>query len=132
MTEENIHKPVTLLDVKQAMRDHRFRSALPPELTEDVNKYLQNPGCACNMPIYHRVLKVGKEQLGKYFPGRKVSDPDDEIRQLSKNNFTVIDCNVKDLERQLAKLGPGRKQISVARYDDKVVVIVNDLELIYS
>lgn len=125
-------KAITLLDVKQALRDHRFRSSLPPELIDDVTKYLQNPGCACNMPIYRNVLKLGNVQLEQYFPGRKTSDLDNEIKQLASNNWVVIDCDVKDLQSYLTKLGPGRKQITCSRYEDKVVVIVNNLDIIHS
>lgn len=126
------NKPVTLLDVKQAMRDHRFRSSLPAELQEDVTKYLQNPGCACNMPIYRRVISLGKTQLETYFPGRSVSNPEEEDRVMMNNNFVVIDCHVKDLQTRLNKLGPGRKQITCSRYEDKVIVIVNELDMVYS
>ena len=125
-------KPITLLDVKQAMRDNRFRSSLPAELKEDINKYLQNPGCACNMPIYRNVLKLGKTQLESYFPGRVVSDLEEEERMMMNNSFIVIDCHVKDLQARLSKLGPGRKQITCSRYEDKVVVIVNELDLVFS
>ncbi len=125
-------KKITLLDVKQALRDSRFRRELPATLTEDITKYLQNPGCACNMPVYRNVLKLGKAQLEAYFPGRVVSDPDEEDRIMMKNSFTVIDCHVKELQAKLNKLGPGRKQITCSRYDDKVVVIVNDLDLVFS
>lgn len=125
-------KPITLLDVKMAMRDSRFRNSLPAELHEDVKKYLENPGCACNMPIYRRVIKLGKTQLQSYFPNRSVSDPEEEDRLLMKNSFLVIDCHVKDLEANLNRLGPGRKQITCSRYEDKVVVIVNELDLVYT
>jgi hypothetical protein len=125
-------KPITLLDVKMAMRDSRFRNSLPAELNEDVRKYLENPGCACNMPIYRRVIKIAKTQLQSYFPNRAVSDPEEEDKLLMKNSFLVIDCHVKDLEAHLNRLGPGRKQITCSRYEDKVVVIVNELDLVYT
>ena len=128
----NESKPVTLIDVKQAMRDHRFRSSLPAELKEDINKYLQNPGCACNMPIYRRVISLAKIQLEQYFPGRSVVDFQEEERVLMNNSFIVIDCNIKDLQSKLNKLGPGRKQITCSRFEDKIVVIVNELDLVYS
>ena len=132
MSEDRTGKPITLLDVKQALRDARFRKSLPVELTEDITKYLQNPGCACNMPIYRNVLKHGKTQLEVYFPGRAVSDPEAEDKVMMNNSFVVIDCHVKDLQTKLNKLGPGRKQITCSRYEDKVVVIVNELDLVYT
>jgi len=124
-------KPITLLDVKQAMRDNRFRTSLPAELKDDITKYLQNPGCACNMPTYRNVLKLGKAQLESYFPGRVVSNLEEEERLMMNNSFMVIDCHVNDLQARLNKLGPGRKQITCSRYEDKVVVIINELDLVY-
>ena len=35
-------KPIGLMDVKQALRDKRFRESLPPIFDADVQKYLQN------------------------------------------------------------------------------------------
>jgi hypothetical protein len=123
-------KPITLLDVKQAMRDSRFRNSLPEDLKSDITKYLQNPGCACNMPIYRNVLKHGKTQLETYFPGRIVSDIEAEDRAYHSNNFTVIDCHVSELQAKLNKLAPSRfKQITCSRYEDKVVVIINEPDL---
>ncbi len=125
-------KPIWLLDVKQAMRDARFRSSLPEELKDDIRKYLENPGCACNMPVYRNVLKLAKSQLEVYFPGRSVGNLDEDEKNMMKNSFIVIDCHVNDLQNRLAKLGPGRKQITCSRYEDKVVVIVNELDMVYS
>lgn len=124
-------KPVTLMDVKQALRDHRFRESLPASLMEDVRKYQQNPGCACNMPIYRRILKEAPEQIKAYFPGREPSNIEEEVSKLAQNNFSVINCHKDELEDRLRKLGPGRKQIAVARFEDQVTVVVNDLEVIY-
>jgi hypothetical protein len=40
----------------------------------------------------------------------------------------VINCNVNELSEELRKLGPGRKQVDVARFQDQVTVIINHLE----
>lgn len=123
-------KPITLFDVKQAMRDNRFRASLPADLKEDTNKYLQNPGCACNMPIYRNVLKLGKAQLESYFPGRTVVDIEAEDKAMKNSYFTVIDCNVKDLQEKLNKLKlPRHIQMTTSRYEDKIVVIIRELEI---
>jgi hypothetical protein len=124
-------KAIGLLEVKQALRDGRFREKLPAELNEDVQKYLQNPGCACNMPIYRRVLRYGAEQLRSYFPGREVPNIDEEDSKLAQNHWLVINCHVNELEGRLTKLPPGRKQIAVTRYEDQVTCIVNELEALY-
>ena len=122
-------KLITLLDIKTAMRDHRFRDSLPPDLHNDVEKYMKNPGCSCNHPIYVRIAKECKAQLSAYFPGAEVeSAVDKEIERLSKNNFSVINCHVNDLDKELKSLPNGKKQIAIARYDDQVTVIINELD----
>ena len=124
-------KKITLLDVKQALRDARFRSVLPSELNEDIQKYLQNPGCACNMPIYRKVLKLAGKQLKEYFPDRELVDPDEEIKALAENHWSVINCHKDELEGKLRKLPSGRKQIAIARFEDQVTVVVNELNEIW-
>ena len=124
-------KPISLVDVKQALRDSRFRDSLPKEFLEDIQKYLSNPGCGCNIPIYKNILKNGAEQLKAYFPGREVSDIDAEVRNLAKNNFSVINCHKDELEAILKKLPIGRKQIAITRYQDEITCIINELDLVY-
>lgn len=113
------------------MRDQRFRESLPLEVQDDVQKYLSNPGCACNTPIYMRILKECRPQIKQYFPGKEVSDIDEEIKELSKNHWRVINCHVTELEIELKKLPPGRKQIDVARYEDQVTCVINELDVLY-
>ena len=125
-------RKVDIMDVKQALADHRFRDRLGVEFQEDVAKYLTNPGCRCNHKVYRRILKDAKKQLLAYFPDREeVTDEVEEISNLAKNYFTVINCHKDELQSELRKLPPGRKQIAVARHEDQVTVVVNELEYIY-
>lgn len=117
------------MDVKQALRDSRFRDSLPSNFSEDISKYLQNPSCACNLPIYKKIINEAKQELLKYFPGKEL--PNIEEFKIPNNNWSVINCSANELESRLAKLLPnGRKQIAVARYEDQVTVVVNDLDII--
>jgi hypothetical protein len=124
-------KKITLLEVKSALKDSRFRLTLPKELEKEVESFLDNPGCPCNVPLYRKILKNCREQLEKYYPNSEITDPVEEIQKLSENKWTVISCNINDLEKQLRKLGPGRKQLDMARYEDQVTVIVNELDMIF-
>jgi len=124
-------KPISLMDVKQALRDSRFRESLPKHFTEDLQKYAQNPGCACNTPFYKKLMQEAGEELKAYFPGRDLSNIQAEIRKLAENNFTVISCSIDELESKLKKLAPGRKQLAVARWEDQVTVVINELDVIY-
>jgi hypothetical protein len=124
-------RPITLLEIKQALRDARFRESIPASLTEDLQKYLKNPSCACNTPFYKKILKDCKDQILAYFPGREVGEIESEIRKIAENNWSVINCSVGELESKLRKLGPGRKQIAMSRYEDQVTLVVNELDVIY-
>ncbi len=124
-------KTIKLNDVKHALLDERFRATLPEELQDDVAAFLKNPTCGCNNSIYLNVYKKAKQQLQEYYPNQ-VPALDNEIEQekdrLLKNEWQVINCNIHELVHELRKLGPGRKQVQVARFEDQVTVIVNHLE----
>lgn len=124
-------KKISLLEVKQALRDDRFRKSLPEEFAQDIQKYLNNPGCACNVPIYRRILKDAVTQLKAYYPNREVIILEEEVEKLAQNNFSVINCKCEELETKLKALSVGRKQIAIARYEGECTVIVNDLDLIF-
>jgi hypothetical protein len=127
-------KRVSIHDIKQALLDERFRASLPEALAEDVQKFLKNPGCACNHPIYMNVMRKAGKQVAAYFPAKDTPDAEEmekEIEKFAKNDWQVINCNVNELADELRKLGPGRKQLDVARWQDQVTVVVNHLEGIY-
>jgi DNA-binding transcriptional MerR regulator len=81
--------------------------------------------------LYRKILKNCKEQLEKYYPNSEAPNPDEELQKLSENKWTVINCHIDELEKQLRKLGPGRKQLDMARYLDQVTVIVNELDMVF-
>ena len=127
-------KRINIHDIKQAMLDERFRATLPPELTDDVQKFLKNPGCSCNHPIYVNVMKKASKQIAEYFPLQEaptVEEIEKNVERFAKNEWQVINCNVNELAAELRKLGGGRKQLDVARWQDQVTVVVNHLEEVY-
>lgn len=127
-------KRVTVHDIKQALLDERFRASLPDELQDDVQKFLKNPGCACNHPIYIRVMKKARTQVSEYFPANETPSEEEfekENERLAKNDWQVINCSIHELTEHLRNLGPGRKQLEIARWQDQVTVVVNHLEGIY-
>ena len=111
--------------VKQALLDLRFRAKLPASLSHDVEKFLQNPHCPCNHPIYVKVAKVAGNILMEYYPNKKLETVQEPV---VKNNWSVFNCSIQELEGKLKALGPGRKQVEVARFQDQVTVVVNDLD----
>lgn len=126
-----ISRPVTLMDVKQALRDSRFRESLPKSFEDDLRKYQQNPGCACNVPFYKKIMIEAKDNLQAYYPNKSIVSLDEDAKKIAENNFSVINCHIDDLEDKLKRLSTGRKQIAISRYEDQVTVIINDLDFIY-
>lgn len=126
-----INGKITIQDVKTALKDSRFRLTLPKSMESEVNEFLNNPGCPCNLPLYKKIIRECKEQLSLYFPDSIVPNPDDEVRSIAENHWSVINCRIDELEERLARLGPGRKQIDVARWEDQVTVVVNELDVVF-
>lgn len=122
-------KILSLLDIKQALWDERFRK-LFPEHDKEITEFLNNPGCACNTELYQKLMGY-KDRLQEYFPTKLIITPKEEAESLSRNHWKVINCHVDKLQSELKKLGKGRKQIAVARYQDQVTVIVNELEVLF-
>ena len=116
---------ITLLDIKHAMRDSKFRDNLPPEFNEDMQKYLKNPNCQpCNTNLYAKILKECKKQIQEYYPGKEISSLDEELEQA--NHWMVFSCGINELEQKLKKLSPLPKQIVMARWQDQITVVVNE------
>ncbi len=127
-------KRITVHDIKNALLDERFRASLPAELTDDVQRFLKNPGCSCNHPIYLNVLRKARKEVAAYYPASEEIDPEafeKETARLATNQWHVINCHKDELVHELRKLGAGRKQLDVARYQDQVTVVVNHLEGVY-
>lgn len=125
---------ITIQEVKNAMKDMKFRLMLPYEFREDVLKYENNPGCPCNLAIYKKILTNARKQLQEYYPGKEIEEVKEEsedIKKMMQNNFSVINCHVSELESKLRSLPPGRKQIAVTRYQDNITVIVNELDVVF-
>jgi hypothetical protein len=133
MKETPQKKRISVHDIKQALLDPRFRETLPPALNDDVAKFLKNPGCSCNHPIYSNVMRKASKQVADYFPAKEaaVEEFEKEVEKLAKNEWQVINCNVNELADRLRALGPGRKQLEVARWQDQVTVIINHIDGVY-
>jgi|688.fasta_scaffold73309_2 hypothetical protein len=133
--------PISVLDVKNALKDENFRKSLPESLNEDVQKFLGNPNCSCNLKIYQKLMAEAKEQLVSYFPDKFVPSAEQmapnnplaatDVRKLAQNRFSVINCTVFELEETMQKLPPGRKQITMTRWEDQVTVLINELEVAF-
>lgn len=124
-------KSLSRLEVKQAvLNDQRFRN-LFPELKDTIRKIIEDPSCACNIKLLDKFFKY-KKRLGEYFSNRAIKTPEEEKRELEQNHWSVFNCKADELEKMLNKMHKiGRKQIAVARYEDEVTVIVNDLGVIF-
>jgi hypothetical protein len=124
-------KEITVESVKKALLDRKFRN-LYPDLEKDMDKWMDNPGCKCNIPLYNTILS-DIEILKKYFGSDIVitSPPLPEDNSSDQiNHWTVFNGSVNDLEKFLNDLSSGPKQVAVARWEDQITVIVNDPDFI--
>ena len=114
------------------MADPKFRQSLPPSLSDAVQQYEANPGCGCNHKVYRRILQEAAEQLRQYYPqASEIMNPEEELAKLAQNNWKVINCTIHELEDVLKKLPPGRKQLAVARYEEDLTIVVNELDVVF-
>lgn len=118
-------KKISMLDVKQALLDSRFRESLPDSLSNDVQKFLSNPGCSCNHPLYRKIIQEAPKQLAEYFPLKETAIAEEAQ---SKNEWEVINCSITELQKRLRSLAPGKKQLEIARFQDQVTVVINHLD----
>lgn len=122
---------ITLLDIKTALRDKKFREKLPESVLPDVQKFLNNPNCTCNFPIYEKIMREARSALEDYFPDKNYKPLDEKLDKLARNSWSVINCSIGELEGKLKGLRPGRKQIAITRYEDQVTVVINELEELF-
>jgi hypothetical protein len=125
-----VNNKLGLLDIKQALSsDIKFRE-LFPELKTEIDKFLKDPGCGCNNKLYQTIMNK-RDRLQKYFPKKIIETTQEQAVKLAQNTWTVINCDINELESRLKKLPPGRKMISMSRYQDQVTVVVNEISAIF-
>ena len=119
------------MDIKAAMKDEVFRNKLPESLNPEVQKFVNNPNCSCNVGVYKKIIKEARDHVQAYFPDKAIMTAEEEAEQLAKNNWRVINCSIGELEAEMKKLPAGRKQVAMSRFEDQVTVIVNELDHIF-
>lgn len=120
-------KSLGMMEIKQAIYDSRFRD-LFPEYKVEMEKVASGVQCgSCGNTLIEKIIKY-PERLIKYFPDRKIISLQEEINN-SHNHFKVINCSIHELEEKLKALGTGKKQITIARYEDQITMIVNEILL---
>lgn len=116
-------KYVTKTDIREALRtDSRFRE-LFPEIMSEIKDFLLNPSCPCHEPLVNKIMKA-TDRLKVYFPNKEMP----KVISGEYQNLThVINCNISELDAKLKRLPPGRKQISLARYEDQITAVIDIL-----
>ena len=125
------------------MKDSRFRDSLPVEMKDDIAKYLHNPGCGCNTPIYQKLLKIARPQLQQYFPGSEIDESEvgqkmeEQMPSLGADppvepeySHSVINCHVDELSQRLEALPKGKpRQVSIARFEDQITCVITEVDM---
>lgn len=135
------NNPLSLLDIKNAMKDDAFVAKLPESLAPDVAKVRSNINCGCNMKFFERLIAEAPDVLQQYFPDKqivKIEPTQAQEKVVAQNNspppqiinnWSVINCSVHELESRLQSLREGRKQVTLSRYEDQVTVVINHLDV---
>lgn len=113
---------ITLEDIENALKDERFVELLPEELKHDYNSYLSNIKCPCNKSFFKKIIKQYPDLIKKYYPNKEIFYEEN----ISKNNWSVINCSIYELENELKKLNIIKKQIAIARYEDQITLVINE------
>ena len=61
------------------------------EMKDDVAKYLQNPGCGCNVPFFKKLLQLAVPQLKEYYGNG--SEINEQEAALLENLDKVVDTS---------------------------------------
>lgn len=121
-------RPVTMMDVRAALRDDRFLDMFP-ELDELVMRFKKQKHCgSCGVELARQVIEQFPDRVRLYFPGRDVLTPAQEVSVIAGNErIQVINCHVDELEAKLRKqVTPGVKKFMVpARDGDQITVIIH-------
>ena len=134
---------ITIADIKSALNDAAFRETLPPELNEDVAKYMQNPGCGCNVKVFQKMLTVANQQFAAYFPAKNVVKALEHYAQqaatqpqqppkpitvpapMMRTRHVVFNCHVDELQVKLDQLSSmeNRTNVTISRSGDMVTAV---------
>lgn len=117
---------LTIMDVKAAVWSQKFRD-LFPEYKVALERYLKDPGCACNLGLIKDLMRM-KDRMQQYFPDKECKTPDEEESEL-KNEWMVINCNISELEQRIKKLPSNKRIVAASRFKDRITAIVNDVEI---
>jgi hypothetical protein len=113
---------LTIMDVKAAVWSQKFRD-LFPEYKTALEKYLKDPGCACNLGLVKDLMRK-KDRMQQYFPDKECKTPEEEESEL-KNEWMVINCNINELEQK----PKGKRIIAASRFKDRITAIANDVDV---
>lgn len=122
-----MNKKITLSEIKQALKDSRFRQKLPEYFQSEVTKFLSNPNCGCNAPLYRKIVSECGHILSDYFPNKEVNKEIIEEIKKEEGSWTVINCHINELENNLRKIKHAKVNIAMARYEDEVTVVVQEI-----
>jgi hypothetical protein len=124
-----MNKPViTTEGLKSACKKGEFRK-LFPELRAQFDAYIQKPGCGhCAAKLISGLMNY-PDKLRTFF-GEVEFDVvvPESFDPVVATNFSVINCSVHELEDRLNALPAATYQITVARYEDQVTVVINRLD----
>mgnify|MGYP000231563761 CR=1 FL=1 len=113
-------KTIRMADIKNAIKDKRFRN-LFPEHKEEFEEYNANPDCSCAKTLL-KALSKKKKRLSQYFSKVKNLQAKPEPKEF---NWVVINCGVNEIKEKLSDLKI-KKLAAFARYKDQITAVLCD------
>lgn len=107
---------VSMIRVKEMLQyDESFRSKFP-DLKSEIDDFLKDPSCPCHAKLYREIISQLREN-----PVRPTG-----VAQAfaSAYRFSVVNCQVNDLEKELRKLPVGSNVEGITRFENEITCVV--------
>lgn len=118
-------RKLTMMDIKGAIWDKRFQS-LFPEHAEQIEKFLKDPGCACNVSLYRKLMGY-KDRLKTYFPNKEIVTPAEEDAAIT-DGWVVLNCSIDKLDVKMKQYPKDKIVVAACRWKDQLTVVLNDAQ----
>lgn len=115
---------INLQQVKAALKDRKFREMLPLSLEQELNSFLKDPGCTCNIKFIKKIIKNHKKELLKYYPNSKIENDEKELLSSVEYKWKVLNSNIYDISNDINKIRNHVVSIKSSRYEDKLTLIL--------
>ena len=107
-----------MVRVKELLQyDESFRARFP-DLKPEIDEFLKDPSCPCHAGLYRKIIS---RVDGSWQPIKPSS-------VVEAYRFSVINCQVQELEKELRKLPVGSNVEGITRYENEITCVIRTKE----